>query len=117
MRVMPLLLLLGACDRDTVKQSEDAPFDLSAPSAVLWGVDPQNDGEDGFALLVIADGDIDCDSLSAENRYYDFEDFSFEGRGLVFALAYQDWDEVSVSGNPWPPYSGSPASEPHPPST
>ncbi|MCB9745788.1 MAG: hypothetical protein H6740_24650 [Alphaproteobacteria bacterium] len=103
MRSLSLLLLLGACDDDTsVKQSDDAPFDLSAPDAVLWGVDPENDGEDGFALLIIAEGDIDCASLSAENRYHNLDAFTFEGRGLVFALVYDDWDEREAAGNPWP---------------
>ncbi len=84
-----LLTLLLACTGAQVKNSANAPFSVSG-SAAVWAVSSENDADEGEAILLLSDGQSDCDALTKGNLLNDIDDTDIEGTGLMFAFMQED---------------------------
>lgn len=93
-----MVLALLACrgEGSTVESESDAPFPLDRVRATLWGVGPENDAEEGAALLLLSDSEKSCSDMSSAplGDDVDFDSlFGFidQGSGLMFMLKYEDY--------------------------
>lgn len=85
--VTMLLLLLGCGEGASIDVKAGAPFTLQGKHA-LWAESEANTTHGGQAALVITDTAIGCGALTNYNLFDDFDRFSLEGSGLLFALFF-----------------------------
>jgi hypothetical protein len=83
--------LFGGAGAGAIQDGPTAPFTLANAHAFLWATDVNNDGTSATGMLVIANGDASCASLTSAYSYADWNAVVGSGSGLVFILYSADY--------------------------
>ncbi|MCB9745789.1 MAG: hypothetical protein H6740_24655 [Alphaproteobacteria bacterium] len=99
-RALISALLLGGCDKDPDAGPAEVPFPLANPVSSVFTVSPGSRARDGYALLVLSNGELGCADVHAPSFGGELTESLAAQEGLLFVMFYTDRGDPREA-DPW----------------
>ncbi len=92
-----------------VSTGNAAPWEMGSFQSALFATDPDNDSENGDAVLMLSTAEVSCNQLLQLEDWWDLDELTLEGSGIFFVMEYdhdgggrfddpEDWAALYMSG-------------------